>query len=231
MRLLFLSCEHGGNEVLPALAPRFKGAARVLASHRGWDIGALGLFQHLRPLAAASASARLSRLCIELNRSEHHPRLFSEFTQHLSAAEKRVLLSYYRTYREGFTASVQAALRDGHDVVHIGVHSFTHVLNGKERDLDIGLLYDPARPAEKHFCAEWSKAIRLRAPGLRVRMNRPYKGTSDGFTRDLRKRFPKGYAGIELEVDQRFAPKGRMHPDIGLVLYASLADLLGSGLS
>ena len=44
----FLSCEHGGNHIPTAYQPLFKGAEEVLASHRGWDPGALELFHALQ---------------------------------------------------------------------------------------------------------------------------------------------------------------------------------------
>lgn len=226
-RRLFLSCEHGGNDVPAPFRPFFRGAAAVLASHRGLDLGALDLFTHLRPLADASYSTILSRLCIEMNRSEGHRQLFSVYTKALPPPLQQVLLAHYHAYRDPVIADVAACLRAKEQVLHLSVHSFTPVLDGIERPLDIGLLYDPARAAEKAFCAAWDREIRRRAPGLRVRMNRPYKGTADGFTTALRQRFPRGYAGIELEVNQRFAIKGRMHADIKAVLSASLQAALG----
>jgi hypothetical protein len=42
-----------------------------------------------------------------------------------------------------------------------------------------------------------------------VKMNQPYKGTDDGFTTYLRKKFdPEHYAGIELEVNQKYFFEG-----------------------
>lgn len=224
--LLFLSCEHGGNVVPPALAPWFKGARSVLRTHRGYDLGALDLFEHLKPMAAASRSNRLSRLCIEYNRETISPALFSQYTSELPAHLKVLLLAGYHAYREGFASEIEAALEDDHRVVHVSVHSFTPVLNGRTRTCDIGLLYDPAHAGEVDFCDRWRKAIRSRAPGTRVRMNYPYKGTSDGFTRSLRKRFGPDYIGIELEVNQRFAARDKMQGDIKMLLNASLGALL-----
>ena len=223
--LLFLSCEHAGNEVPPMFRPWFKGLEGVLASHRGWDIGALDLFGRLRELADASISNRLSRLCIEFNRSEDSKQLFSEYTRVLPGNLRQLLVDSYRSYRSEFEAQLDAALKDKYAVLHISVHSFTPVLNGKKRDCDIGLLYDPAHSHEAAFCNAWRDAIRVRAPGLRVRMNYPYKGTSDGYTRTLRKQYGTRYAGIELEVNQKFAPKGLMSSDIKEVLHASVAAL------
>ena len=224
--LLFLSCEHGGNVVPPAFASWFKGAQAVLRTHRGYDLGALDLFQHLKPLSAASRSNRLSRLCIEYNRETISPTLFSPYTSELPAHLKSLLLAGYHAYRDGFATEIEAALKEGNRVVHVSVHSFTPVLNGRTRTCDIGLLYDPAHAGEVDFCDRWRKAIRSRAPGTRVRMNYPYKGTSDGFTRTLRKRFGPDYTGIELEVNQRFASHTKMHGDIKVLLNASLKALL-----
>ena len=223
--LMFLGCEHAGNEVPPMFRPWFKGAEGVLASHRGWDIGALDLFGRLRTLADASISNRLSRLCVEFNRSEDSKQLFSEYTRDLPENLRQLLLDSYISYRSEFEAQLAAGLKDKCTILHISVHSFTPVLNGKKRDCDIGLLYDPAHSNEAAFCSAWRDAIRSRAPGLRVRMNYPYKGTSDGYARTLRRQFGTNYAGIELEVNQKFAPKGVMDPDIKEVLYSSLAAL------
>lgn len=231
MTALFLSCEHGGNEVPPALKHCFAGHAAVLRTHRGYDIGALDLFRTLAPLAQETTHATRSRLCIELNRSAGHPRLFSAFTNTLPGRDKEQLLRFWRTYRKDFTARVRACIKGGQPVLHVAVHSFTPVLDGVERTMDIGLLYDPARPGERAFCLAWRKAILHHAPGLVVRMNQPYKGISDGFPTTLRHTFPHHYAGMELEVNQKFAKHNIMDPRIAKALHASLAEVLAKGWS
>ncbi len=226
MTALFLSCEHGGNDVPPDLRHCFPGDEEVLRTHRGLDIGALDIFRQLAPLAAESTSATLSRLCIELNRSEHHPRLFSAYTRDISAERKQELLDLHRSYRSEFTARIKQRVAAKEDVVHVAVHSFTPVLDGVKRSMDIGLLYDPSRANERAFCMAWRKALHASAPHLVVRMNQPYKGTSDGFPTHLRTVFPKHYAGIELEVNQRFASNGRMDPVIAVILRETLQNVL-----
>lgn len=226
MTSLFLSCEHGGNVIPPKLAPLFRDAQDVLRSHRGLDIGALDLFNYLDPLAMVSTHATRSRLCIELNRSLHHPQLFSTYTRAITAAQRKELLRYHHAYRAPFTSRIAERLKLGEEVVHVSVHSFTPIMNKVVRKVDIGLLYDPSIPREKQFCGRWRTAINRRMPLLRVAMNRPYKGTSDGFTTALRKQFPQGYAGIELEVNQRFAKRGRMDAGLKKMLRASLAEVL-----
>ncbi len=228
MRRLFLSCEHGGNDVPPPFDRYFRQAKKALASHRGWDPGALDLFTALQPLAVASYQASLSRLVIELNRSEHHPRLFSEYSRSFPEEWKQWLVQeVHRPYRAALLNDVEGAVAEGDEVLHIGVHSFTPELDGVQRTMDIGLLYDPSKPLEKRVAHQLAEAIKRRAPGLVLRMNAPYKGTSDGVAKWLRGTVTKGYAGIELEVNQRFARKGAMHPDIKLVLEAAVrASLL-----
>jgi predicted N-formylglutamate amidohydrolase len=89
-------------------------------------------------------------------------------------------------------------------VIHLSIHSFTPELSGVVRDADIGLLYDPARRYEKKLCREWRKKIITINPAIgRVRMNYPYRGTSDGFTTYLRKKMKGSYLGIEVEINQR----------------------------
>ena len=90
-------------------------------------------------------------------------------------------------------------------MIHVSTHSFTPELDGLVRTADVGLLYDPSRDAERDFSARWQDAIARRDPGLRVRRNYPYRGSADGLTTALRRRFPgDGYAGIELEINQRY---------------------------
>jgi hypothetical protein len=46
----------------------------------------------------------------------------------------------------------------------------------------------------------------MNLPGFQIRFNDPYKGTDDGFTTWLRKKYNDSeYIGIEIEVNQKFA--------------------------
>jgi predicted N-formylglutamate amidohydrolase len=185
----------------------FRGFARVLRTHRGYDPGALDMARDLaRALQAPLVYATVSRLLVELNRSLHHRGLWSQATRGLSSDEKaRIVERYYTPYRDRVLHIVGAAVRGGHRVVHISSHSFTPVLDGEVRDADVGLLYDPRRRGEVELVTRWKRALHERAPALRVRRNYPYAGTSDGLTTFLRAKFPaERYAGIELELNQKW---------------------------
>ena len=87
---------------------------------------------------------------VELNRSLHHPNLFSKWTKDLSPPEKeRVLAEYYFPYRSKVEEYIHRALKDQDALIHLSVHSFTPVMDGIVRNADIGLLYDPRRIPDK----------------------------------------------------------------------------------
>src|SRR5690606_17818782 len=93
---LVLTCEHGGNIIPKDYASLFEGYQDVLKSHRGFDLGALDLFEYLKPLSNVSYSSTTSRLLMELNRSLHHKNLFSEFSKELSKEKKEQLIQIGR---------------------------------------------------------------------------------------------------------------------------------------
>lgn len=205
MMKIVVTCEHGGNRIPADFEAYFRNAGEILTTHRGYDIGALELYHEFATGADVGFFSETSRLLVELNRSERHPALFSSYTKNLPEEKKKEILElYYRPYRQQVENQIAAFILAGETVLHLSVHSFTPELDGKVRETDIGLLYDPEREQEAEFCAVWKKRIKECNIELRVRYNYPYKGTADGFTTYLRKQFPERYLGIELEVNQKF---------------------------
>jgi predicted N-formylglutamate amidohydrolase len=185
----------------------FLDAESVLQSHRGWDPGALALAKTFqRRLSAPLVSTHVTRLLVEPNRSVGHRQLFSEFTAALDeAAKRRILARYYHRHRERVETWIARRVAEGIRVLHLSLHTFTPQLDGQFRKADVGLLYDPQRHWEKTLCHQWRGEIKRLVPDLSVRRNYPYLGAADGFTTHLRRRFPRErYAGIELEVNQRW---------------------------
>lgn len=230
-----ITCEHGGNEVPAEWQELFPGAEEVLASHRGYDPGALELAQRFaRELQTPLIFSTTSRLLVELNRSVGHPRLFSEFTHRLASTEKSVLLAgYYHPYRSEVRRVIENSLTESRRVVHISVHSFTPVFEGVERPIDIGLLYDPQRRGELSFCRTWRNALLESERDLRVRRNAPYRGTSDGLVTELRRSYAAdAYIGVELEVNQRYPlAEPMVWPPLQRVLIETFLDALPSAFA
>ncbi|MCA9050826.1 MAG: N-formylglutamate amidohydrolase [Planctomycetaceae bacterium] len=206
---ILVTCEHGGNDVPPQYADLFRcdAAAAALDSHRGWDPGSLMMARCLaETFRGAFYYSTVTRLLVELNRSLWHPHLFSEFSKPLNEKARLALLDDqwhpYRTQVEKHIANSIAANRQ---VLHLSVHSFTPVFDGRLRTTDIGLLYAPSRPTETRFCRVWQTTLQKVEPSLTVHRNAPYKGVADGFVTWLRRHYSDDqYIGIELEVNQRF---------------------------
>jgi predicted N-formylglutamate amidohydrolase len=223
-----VTCEHGGNRIPGAYRALFRGQARVLASHRGYDPGALSLARLVaRRLQAPLVSATVSRLLVDLNRSIGHPELFSEWSRRASSqARERIIAAFYAPFRHRAEELVARFVAQDKCVLHVSVHTFTPRLAGVVRTADLGFLYDPARPQEAAQSARWQADLRARLPGLRVRRNYPYRGAADGFTAHLRRRWPAGsYVGIELEINQAIVHAGGQP---WRTLRAALADILTS---
>lgn len=197
-----------------------------MASHRGWDIGALEVAKALsKSLRVKLYFATTSRLLIELNRSIHHPNLFSTLTMTLSKEEKKKIIeTFYLPYRNTISGVVENEIEKNNEVIHISIHSFTPELNGVVRNADIGLLFDPSRENEKNFCKNWKKKIKAKS-NLKVRFNYPYKGTADGFTTFLRKKFLYNYSGIELEVNNKLLIAHSSAADVTNLLMHTLKEM------
>lgn len=227
---LILTCEHAGNEIPDEYAELFSNAADVLETHRGYDPGALDLFNSISGMADFAQPYMISRLLVEPNRSLGHPQLFSEYTANLPEAQKeQILENFYFPYRHYLEDRITAYLRAEEEVLHISVHSFTPKLNGEVRTADIGLLFDPERAAEVLFCERLKEKILQEDKDLKIRSNYPYLGTDDGFTTYLRKIFPQHYRGIELEVNQKFVSENRMSSHLKTVLRRAFSEVIKFG--
>ena len=216
--VLLITCEHGGAKIPRPYQPLFRGAAAQLATHEGYDIGALKVAKLLaRDLGSPLRFSDVSRLLIDLNRSTHHPKVFSERTRALPMAERQAIIAaYYAPYRQDVEQWIAAQVKSGKRVVHLSIHSFTPVLGGETRRAEIGLLYDPARASEKSFVRDLyqqlSQALAASPTKVmaswRLRRNYPYQGRADGFVSHLRRRFTVGsYVGVEIEMNQALVGK------------------------
>jgi predicted N-formylglutamate amidohydrolase len=227
---LIVSCEHGGNMIPPAYLHLFEGQESVLASHRGWDPGTEETATFLaQAFDCPLYTQTVSRLLIEMNRSIGHPELFSEFTSKLSKHKKNDLIqTYYLPYRNQVEEQIAAYISEGFEVLHLSIHSFTPVLHGHVRFVDIGILTDDSHLNEWIFGVLLKQALKKELPEYLIQLNQPYNGADDGFTTYLRKRFdPRSYMGIELEFNQRFVQQEEML-NVRSKLVTSIQSLISS---
>jgi len=229
---VLVTAEHGGNDVPPDYRELFEGAKAELASHRGWDPGTLSLARSLaKGLGATPITSTVTRLLVDLNRSAHNPKVFSEFTRQLPRDERVALLEHYhRPHWDRARAAASRGTGARGVMLHLGVHSFTPILDDVVRTADIALLYDPARALELELATLWSHALSEALPDRVVRRNNPYRGAADGLTSALRRTFSGSrYLGLEIEVNQKHVrPDGTFPPWVSEALLGTLVAVLGT---
>jgi predicted N-formylglutamate amidohydrolase len=227
-RSLLLTCEHGGNRVPREYRALFLGRQALLASHRGWDPGALAVGRSLaRALDTELIAATTTRLLVDLNRSPHNPAVFSELSRGLTRDRRDALLARCHRPHWDRVRTVIAARSGG--AMHLAVHTFTPVWRGAKRNFEMGILYDPKRRRERSLAMAWQRRLRAELPRLGVRRNAPYRGNADGLTAALRREFPaERYLGLELELNQRAILAAAERRALAAVLASTLAATLGS---
>jgi len=225
---VLLSCEHAGN-VIPASMRYMRIPKKILNSHLGYDIGA----GHLAKVVAHHLQSplhfnQMSRLLMDFNRSIDAKGFLSDFSrERLKPNDYRKLLRSYEFYRRSIQSQISEK-KTTQPVLHLSIHSFTPVLNDKVRTADIGLLFDPKRKQEKQLAEKIRTWFMKNAKQLTVKMNYPYKGTSDGLTTSLRKQFAdRDYAGIEIEINQKWFSNARKRSFIEKTMMLALSESLG----
>lgn len=204
---LLITCEHAGNRIPAEYHRLFYNHSGRLSTHQGFDIGAKELANGFaRRFSTRAILFEQTRLFIDVNRSLSSRSLFSFIGSTLSVEERRLILkTHYHRYRNSIQEQIETIRQNQIPVIHLSVHTFTPVLQGKSRNADVGFLYDPSRKMEKRFCHRWLKVLKQKNPDLTIRCNYPYRGVSDGLTASLRRTYPEGeYVGIELEVNQKY---------------------------
>lgn len=203
---ILLTCEHGGNTIPAPYKKLFIPHKSLVSSHCGFDPGALEMARHISKITKyALIYSQTSRLLIELNRSVTNRTLFSNISAGLSDEQKiKLIKTIYLPYHNSVIQTIRKQIKSHDRVFHFSIHSFTPQLDDEVRNADIGLLYDPSRMHEVKICNSIKKLLLSECSSLKVRKNYPYRGTSDGLTTILRKKFSQDhYCGIEIEINQK----------------------------
>ena len=198
-------CDHASNRI----PPEYDGLGLPpgeLARHIAWDIGAEGVARKLAArLGAPAVISRFSRLLIDPNRGLDDPTILMRLSDgavipgnaHADAEEKRRRLErFYLPYDNAISETIGRFRRHGVNPALVSVHSFTPVWRGVKRPWRAAMLYDPRDP---DFSVHIMNAIR--AEGLKVGDNEPYRGGLSGDTMD-RQGFEKGLPHTLVEIRQ-----------------------------
>lgn len=219
MKDLLLTCEHAGNEIPNFLKDKLVIPKKVLSSHRAYDPGAYEVFKICeKVLKKKGHSFHTSRLVIEGNRPLADGGLFSKYSILLEDSDKQKLISMHTKHWNKARSFGKRKKR----VFHFAIHTFTPVLKGEKRLVDIGILFDPKNILELRVAKKLKKHLDL--SGLNVAFNKPYSGKSPGLTTTLREEF-KNYSGIEIEVNQRFIRQKRFK-EVSFLVANAIKDCL-----
>ena len=223
-----LTCEHAANR-LPTRVALSADERRVLASHRGWDIGAWKLTRELaRRLGASAVGGRWSRLFIDLNRRLDDPTLIRRTAQGVtlswnlkldSAELERRYLEYHAPYHLEIDRLILRRRVRGVRPLIVAVHTFTDVYRGRRRPFQVGVLYD------KHARQAHRLGRALKSAGLSVRYNQPYSGIAGLMYAADRHGTHYGLPCLELEFNQRLFRGQTAAARLGRIVAAAVRNL------
>ncbi|NOX69233.1 MAG: N-formylglutamate amidohydrolase [Gammaproteobacteria bacterium] len=148
--------------------------------HLAWDIGAGPLTECLAAtLGVTAVLAQYSRLVVDCNRDLFDPGAFLEYgdgvvvhgNRNLNQALKDQRASeLYWPYHYAIDVELKRLAAFDYPTAFFAIHSFTPVMNGIARDVEIGILWDADRSTAEVMIEGFRKA------GFKVGDNEPYSG-------------------------------------------------------
>jgi predicted N-formylglutamate amidohydrolase len=196
-----LVCEHANN-LLPKSLGTLGLPVEDLQKHIAWDIGAEGVARLLSKLLDAPlALQRYSRLAYDCNRPPESDSAMPEMSEatvipgnkNLSAADKMQRVeNIYRPFHAGVAHLLDGRACAGKATSMVTIHSFTKTYRGKDRSVELGILFDrDSRIADKLI-----KGF----PKTDARLNEPY-GPKDGVMHTLNLHAsPRGLKSVMIEI-------------------------------
>jgi predicted N-formylglutamate amidohydrolase len=178
---LVLTCEHAGNEIPDDLDLALTAREHTwLEEHWGWDPGAADVVRTLVDIEDATAVLnRCTRLLCDVNRALHEDDLVRthiegepvSFNRGLTHADvRRRIERFHVPYHDDVDRHLESRTEQNPDLVLISVHTFTPVLHGEMRGMELGVLFDRAQPYAPEV------APYFRESDLEVALNEPYSG-------------------------------------------------------
>ena len=148
-------CDHSSNEI-PKSYKNLGVSNKDLESHIAYDLGASDLASNLsESLNCSLIMANFSRLLIDPNRGIDDPTLIPKISEgkiikgnlKISASSKDIernkrINLFYLPYHEKINEFINDSLRRNRVPKIISIHSFTPVWKGKNRKIEVGILWD-----------------------------------------------------------------------------------------
>jgi predicted N-formylglutamate amidohydrolase len=177
---IVLVCEHASN-LIPLKMHNLGLGDEDLKRHIAYDIGAEATARIISKLLNAPLILqRYSRLIYDCNRppeSESAMPEVSEVTpipgnKNLDEIQKRARIrQIYRPFQNTIADFLDGRAVQGKRAIPVSIHSFTKLYKGKERSVELGLLFD----RDAHLANNLIRSF----PGFNAQLNEPY-GPKDG---------------------------------------------------
>ncbi|PCH45225.1 MAG: N-formylglutamate amidohydrolase [Hyphomicrobiales bacterium] len=194
-------CEHASSHIPPEYENLGLQEA-ALTSHIAWDPGALLVTNRLREsFDACAVTGKISRLIYDCNRPPESPSAIPIESERCSIPGNQNLTDDQRIAR------IEACYRPFENVLEneisrlpatiglVTIHSFTPVYNGRQRDVELGILHDD----DSRF-ADAMLAVAAQHSSFNVQRNQPY-GPEHGVTHTLKRHGIKnGLLNVMLEI-------------------------------
>lgn len=229
---LVLSCEHAAWQLPPGDDLGVSGDD--LRSQASWDPGALAIALEVgAALEVPVHAGAFSRMFVDLNRPPDHPDVIPLVSYgapvpgntDLSGDERARRLGWFHApYWHAVRTDVRARLRDRDGCLHLCSHSFDPALDPQARQFEVGVLYDPEHAFEAALAERM--LFGLRAAGLDVRANLPYRGTGPSIATAFRAELGARYGGIQLETSHAVVDRPAGASRIARAVAAVVAELL-----
>jgi predicted N-formylglutamate amidohydrolase len=202
---VLLVCDHASNRF-----PRSLGTMGLdyldRVSHIALDIGANAVAEKLADnLGSTAVLCQYSRLIVDCNRELIDDSAFVEYSdgvdipgnQNLQSNQKeRRASEIYWPYHNAIKDQIVRLKKNGIDPIVISIHSFTPVMNGNDREWEIGVLWDKDSVTAEIFLT------RLVESGYLVGNNKPYSGKDpEDFTIDFHAE-SAGLPHVGIEISQ-----------------------------
>ena len=197
--------------------------------HLAIDIGAGKLTETIaKSLGITAVIAQYSRLVVDCNRQLMDPGAFLEYgdgilvpgNRNLTQADKDARAdAIYWPYHHAIDAQISRLRAIGPSPAFISIHSFTPVLNGVARDVQMGVLWDKDARLSDIFIEKF------RAAGFLTGDNEPYSGRApQDFTIDHHAE-EIGLPHVGIEVRQDLIDDIAGVDEIAPVLHAIIASI------
>ena len=225
-------CDHA-SRAIPKSLNRLGLPELATWQHVAWDIGAGELARGLAAMLDAPAVlAGYSRLVVDCNRRPDDPDAFRQVSDGWEIpgnaaldddARRRRLAACFDPYHDCIAALLSGLERRSPRPMLVSVHTFTPLLNGRQRPWHVGVLWDHDEPSARRLLA----GLR-RHPEIVVGDNEPYSGKHPSdFTIDHHaERAGLPHVCIEVRQDQFESAAGteRWVRILGGVLVEMMAD-------